>query len=75
VIGNHIRQELEPEQRNLVQDAAFVRNTCRQNIIKRRNTVAGYEQKLVLVDIVNVSDLTAGLQFEIWKIGANQDGI
>lgn len=58
MIGSDIREQVEPELRQCGQDAAFVRNGCRQDAVERRNTVRRDDEQ-VFPDIVNVANLAA----------------
>ena len=59
VIGNHVLQQIEPEQRKLRQHAAFVGYSGGQHHVERRQPVRRDDQQPV-AEIVNVAHLAAG---------------
>ena len=50
---------VQPELCDLVQDGAFTGNRRWHNDIKRGDSVAGDNQHMVVVDIINVADFAA----------------
>ena len=68
MVGNDVGKEVEPEQRNLAQDAALVRNAGGQHIIEGGNAVGGDEQQALVIELVNVADLSAGMKLEVGKV-------
>ena len=58
MVGNHVVQQIEPEQRELCQHAPFVGNGRGHDDIKRRKPVGGDNQQPV-AEIINVADLAA----------------
>jgi hypothetical protein len=63
MVGDNIFEEIKPEQRNLRQHPAFVRDAGGQHIIESRDSVSGYEQKLVAAQAIHIAHFAAGEQF------------
>ena len=51
-------EEIEPEERHLRQNAAFVRNRCGKNHVERGETVGGDDEQSIS-EIIDVADLSA----------------
>jgi hypothetical protein len=71
MVGNEVLQEIEPEQRKLGKDLPFMRDPTRENVIKSRDAVGGDKEQLT-VQAINVSHLSAGVQWERREVGVQQ---
>ena len=68
VVGNDVGKEVEPEQRNLAEDAAFVRNASGQHVVEGGNAVGRHKQQALAVELVHVADFPAGVEVEFRKV-------
>ena len=68
MIRNQIFEQIEPEQRNLRKDIAFVRNAGTQNMIECRNPIGRHQQKSAIYR-VQVAHLAAPEQGNFAKVG------
>ena len=75
MVGNDVLEKVEPEQRNLGQNAALVRNAGRQHVVERGNAVGGHEEQVVGVEVVDVADFSARVQFKFGVVRSQEDGI
>ena len=75
VIRHNIPQEFKPEHGDLSKNAALIRNACRQNVVEGGNAIRCDEEQVVGVDGIHVADFAAGVELEIRKVCANQDGV
>ena len=75
MIRNNVGEEVEPEERDLVEDSSFVRDAGGQDVIEGGNAVAGDEKQMLVVDVVHVANLAAGVKFEVREVGVKKDGI
>jgi hypothetical protein len=62
MVRDDVFEKIEPEQRNLGQDAALVWNAGRENVVEGRNTVGGHEEKVIGIEVVHVADFAAGVE-------------
>jgi hypothetical protein len=62
-------EEVEPEERELGEDFAFVWNPAAQDMIEGRDAVAGDEEKLVLGERIDVAHFAAGGEGKRSEIG------
>ena len=74
-VGDDVAQEIKPEERNLCQHTAFLRNARGKHVIKGRDAVGGNEKKMLGIEFVHVADFAAGVKLEFREIGAQQDRI
>jgi len=65
---DHLTHELEPKERKLSENEALVGNGGGHDDVKSRNAVRGDNQQGI-VEIVDIPDLAAGMQFETWEMG------
>jgi len=75
MIGDDVRKEVKPEQGNLGEHPPFMRDAGRQDVVKGRNAVGGYEKKVLIIKVVNVAYLAAGVKFEVGEVSLEKDGI
>ena len=61
MIGDDVFHHLKPEQRNLRQHLAFLRDPASEDEVKSRNTIRGNNQELIF-DRINVPDFAASEQ-------------
>ena len=62
-------EEVEPEERELGEDLAFVGNSAAQDMVEGGDAVAGDEEKLIAGERVDVADLAAGGEGKRAEIG------
>src|ERR1700761_9353908 len=74
VVGHHVLQEIEPEQRELGEHASFVRDPGSEHVIEGGDAVGSDEQKMIAIDLVNVADLAARVELQFWDVGVQQYG-
>jgi len=68
VVGDDLGEIIEPEHRNLAEDASLVGDAGGQNVVEGRDAVGGDEQQLLVAYRVNITHLTAGVKLEIGKV-------
>src|SRR5208282_4411739 len=68
MVGDDVRQEVEPEQRYLAQHTSLMRDAGGEHVIEGGNAVRGDEEQPVSVELVNVAYLTAGVKLEVGKV-------
>ena len=73
MVGNDVFQEIEPEQRELGQHPALLRDAGGQHVVERRDAIGGHEQQVIVVDLVKVANLAAGVQLEVGKVGLQKN--
>src|SRR5580698_10296122 len=61
MIGNDVLKKIEPEERNLGENSAFVWDSGCQHVVKGGDAVGGHEQQMVSVQVVDVADLSTGM--------------
>ncbi|COX39352.1 Uncharacterised protein [Mycobacterium tuberculosis] len=54
------------------QDAALVRDGAVQDVVVRRDPVAGNQQQVLVIDTVDLADLTAGHMLVVGQCGAHR---
>ena len=64
MVRHDVLQKVEPEQRNLGQHSALVRNAGREDVVERRNAVGGHEEQAVVIQPVNIPNLPAGVKLK-----------
>ncbi len=70
MVGHDIAEKLEPEQRYLGQDVAFMGNAGGQHIVEGGNAVRGHEKQMLAAQAVHVAHFAAGIEFEVREVGA-----
>ncbi len=68
MVGDDVGEVVEPEQRELGEDASLVGDAGGQNVVEGRNPVGGDEEQLLVADGVDVADLAAGVKVEIGEV-------
>ena len=51
----------------------LLRNAGGQNVVEGRDTVGGHEQQMVGIDPVDVTHFPAGVEFQVGKIGSQNN--
>ena len=78
MIGDHVRELLEPPQRQPGEDGALVRDDGRQDHVVSAHPVRRDEQQLVVADRVEVPDLAGVEQRQLGRhptsLSAQQEG-
>ena len=46
-----------------------------QDIVKGRDTVGGDKQQAIVIELVDVSDLAAGVEWKVREVSLQEDGI
>jgi len=46
-----------------------------QHIVERGNAVSGYEEKALIIELIDVAHLAAGVELEVGEIGLQEYGI
>src|SRR5882757_3732690 len=75
MVRREVLQKVEPEQRDLSQHPALMRDAGGQNIVEGRDAVRRDEQQMVAIEIVDVANLAAGVQFQFGVVGLQKDGV
>ena len=70
VIRHDILQEVEPEQRELGQNTALQRNSGRKDVVESREAVGRYEQQMIFVGDIHISNFAAGIKLQVAEVGA-----
>ena len=52
-----------------------MRDARGQDIVKGRDTVGGDKQQAIVIELVNVSHLTAGVELKVREVSLQKDGI
>ncbi len=73
MVGDDVLEEIEPEQRQLGQNPALVRDAGGQHIVECGDPVGGNEEQVVAVQVVNVADLAAREQVEVLVVGLEEE--
>ena len=68
VLGNTL-QKIKPEERNLREHAAFVRDAGSQYVIEGRDAVGGNKQEPLIVNAIDIAYFAAGIEFQVREIG------
>jgi hypothetical protein len=63
----------EPEDGKLSEDTAFIRNSLREDNIKRRDTIRSDQKQRVASDSVNIADFTGGMEGQTGNRGLEDD--
>ena len=75
MVRRKILQQLEPEQRNLRQNPALMRDAGGKNIVERGDAVGSYEQEVLVIQAVNIAYFAARVQLQLWIVGLQKNGI
>ena len=75
MVGHQIAKKVKPEERELRQHPAFVRNAGGQHVIECRNPVGGHEQQTVRVQQIDITHLAAGVKLEFREVGVQENGV
>ena len=75
MVGDKVLEKVEPEQGDLGEDAALMRDAGRQYIVERGDAVGGDEEQVVAVEVVDVANFAAGEEFEICVAGFKKNGV
>ena len=74
MIGDDSLEEVEPEEGELRQHASLLGNPCGQHVIEGRDAVCGDKEQLVIAGLEDIAHLAAGMEFEFWDRGLQQNG-
>ena len=72
-LGDDVLEKLKPEQRQLRQYASLFRDAGGQHVIESRDAVGGHEQQVIGIDLVDVADFSAGVEFKFGDIGLEKN--
>src|SRR5271167_1198805 len=75
MVGHEVAEEIEPEERNLGQDAALMGNASGQHIVECRDAIGGNKEKMFIIEMVHIPHFTAGVQFQFREVGVKQNGV
>src|SRR5208283_2374318 len=73
MIRHRLLEEVEPEQGQLGQHPALLRNAGGEHIVERRDPVRGHEQQMIVANLIQVADLSAGEELEVGKISVQKN--
>ena len=72
VVGDDVLQEIEPEQGELGQHAALLRDAGGQHIVEGGDAVGGDEEQMIVTDQIKVADFPAGEKLQAGKISMQE---
>ena len=75
MVGNEVSEKVEPEQGDLREHAALMRNAGCQHVVECGDAIGGNKEQVVAVEIVDVSDFAAGEKFQICVAGFEENGV
>ena len=69
VVRDRVLEQVEPEERELGEDAALVGDAGGEDVVEGGDAVGGDEEKLVVAEVVDVAHLAAGGERKIAEAG------
>ena len=75
MVGNKVAKKFKPEERNLRQHPALVRDAGSQHVIECGDAIGGHKQQPICIQGVDVADFSAGVQFQFGEVGLQQNGV
>src|SRR5438309_1789496 len=59
MVSDCVLEEVEPEERELGENSAFIRDTAREHMVEGGDAIRGDEKKLVFTERVDIANLAA----------------
>ena len=66
-------KKIKPEQRNLREHPALVRDAGGEYVVESRDAVGGNKKQAVAAHTIHVADFAAGEQFEVGEVGLSAE--
>ena len=69
MIRHDILKEVKPEERELGQNPALQRDSGRKDVVEGREAVGRYEQEMIVVGDIHISNFATGIKFQVAEVG------